>query len=308
MALDLSGLTTAFLDQVNGGNFFEAVAEGTVAGQAQKYAVTSKGTQQLNVNDADLAFTIDPTGSDAFVGINTSNLDFKKRDLTVTGVAAQGYATVADLYGTYAGGQVGGAADDSVVSGFAQNMIDKASYRFAQNFYNGFSTGAGSGTNGLLDNISSATIALSGGATVTAANIIGKVEEFISDYLAVSGHDALENRELDIIMKMSDYRKLRSAYRAANFFNTDLTSERGLAVSTWIDDSRITIYGDPAYAGEMLMAPLSTVYVGDPGINEDMQPQIWYSEDRNQIGYRVNLFGGVQILQESHGRLATHSA
>lgn len=306
MAFDVSGLTTAFLDQINGGNFFEQVAEGTVAGEVNRYAVSSKGTQQLNVNDADLAFTIDVGGTDPFVGINTSTLDFKKRDLVVDGVGAQGYANVADLYGTYAGTQVGGAADDSVVQGFVQNMIDKASFNYSQSFYGGF--GTGTPTNGFLDVISQTTIPLSGGTTTTADNIIGKVEELINDYLALSGHSALENKELDIVMSMSDYRKLRSAYRAANFFDSDITSERGVAISRWLDNSSITIYADPAYTGEFLIAPLSTVYLGDPGISEDMSPQIWYSEDRNQIGYRVVLFGGVQILQATHGRLATHIA
>ena len=306
MAFDISGLTTAFLDQVNGGNFFEQVAEGTVAGQAQRYAVNSKGTQQLNVNDADLAFTIDPGAANGFVGTDSSNLDFKKRDLVVDGVGAQGYANVADLYGSYAGTQVGGAADDAVVQGFVANMIDKTSWQFAQSFYSGF--GTGTPTNGLSDVISSTAIDVSGGTATTAANIIAKVEEFISDYYALAGHNALENKELDIIMSMSDYRKLRAAYRAANYFDTALTNESGLAVSSWLDDGRITIYGDPAYTGEMMIMPLNTVYLGDPGISEDMQPQIWYSEDRNQIGYRVVLFGGVQILQESHGRIANHIA
>ena len=306
MAFDISALTTSFLDQVNGGNFFEAVATGTVADQAQRYAVGSKGTQQLNVNNTDLVFGIDPGGTNSFVNINTSDLEFGKRDIVVDGVGAQGYASIADLYGSYAGGLVGGAADDAVVQRFVENMVDKTSFAFSQSFYGGF--GTGTPTNGLSDVISSTAIAVTGGTTTTAANIIGKVERFIASYYGLTGHTALENRELDIIMSMSDYRKLRVAYRTANYFNTDLVSERGLAISSWLDDARITIYGDPAYTGQMMILPLDTVYVGDPGISENLDPQIWYSEDRNQIGYRVVYFGGVQILEESHGRVANHTA
>lgn len=304
--LDVSALSTAFLDQINGGNFFQAVAEGTVAGVAQRYGVASKGTQQLNVNDTELVFSIDVDGANPFVGTDTSTLEFLKRDLVVDGVGAQGYVNMAQLYGTYAGGQVGGAADDSVVQGFVQNMIDKSSFVYAQNFYNGF--GTGTPTNGLLDVISSSTISVSGGTSTSSGNIIAKLEEFIREYYALSGHNALENRELDIIMSMSDYRKMRAAYRAANFFDGEITSEGGVAISRWLDDSRITIYGDPAYTGEFLIMPLDTVYVGDPGITEDLQPQVWYSEDRNQIGFRVVLFGGVQIIQPTHGRRAVQAA
>ena len=306
MAFNITALTDAFLDQVNGGNFFQAVATGTVADQAQRYAVGSKGTQQLNVNTSNLVFGIDPGAANAFVNTNTSTLSLGKRDIVVDGVGAQGFADVAALYGSYAGANVGGAADESVVNGFVEDMVNKTSFAFAQSFYGGF--GTGTPTNGLSDVIHGTAIAVTGGTTVSATNIIGKVERFIASYYALSGHNALENRELDIIMSMADYRKLRVAYRAANYFNTDIVSERGLAMSTWLDDSRITIYGDPAYTGQMMILPLDTVYVGDPGINENLDPQIWYSDDRNQVGYRIVYFGGVQILQQSHGRVANHTA
>ncbi len=308
MAFDISALTTGFRDQLEGGDFYERVAEGTLADVFQTYQVRNKGTQQLNVNNADLSFTIDVDGDIDAYDTYASDLDFGKRDLVVDGIAAQGYVPVRDLYGSYAANDVSSGSDETVARRFTQQILAKTSLQYAKNVYSGF--GTGSPTNGLNNaNIGGTTISVSGGASVTTANIIAKVEEIIEDFLGITGNDALENaNDLAIIMKPSDYRKLRAAYRTANFFNTDLVSEGGMMISTWLDDPRITIYGDPAYTGEMKIVATDSVFVGTPTLTDLDDVEFWYNPDKKAIGFRVEIWGGVQILQASHARTATHAA
>ena len=109
-------------------------------------------------------------------------------------------------------------------------------------------------------------------------------------------------------MTPANYRLLRAAYRSENYFDTDLVAEGGMMVSRWLDDPRITIYGDPAYTGEMMIIAADSVFVGVPTLTDLDQVDFWYNPDKKAIGFRIEIWGGVAILEDGHGRVANHVA
>ena len=304
MAFDISALTSAFRDQLDGGEFYTRVGEGTLAQFFNQYEVKNKGTQQLNVNNANLSFTIDVDGDIDAYDTYASNLNFGKRDLTVDGIAAQGYVATRDLYGSYAANSATSGDDESVARKFTQHIVDQASYQYAKNLYTGF--GTGTPTNGLSDIVTS-TVA-TGSAALSSANAITKIEALIEGFLAVSGNDALENsNDIAIILRPAHYRALRAAYRTENYFDTDLVAEGGMMVSRWLDDSRISIYGDPAYTGEPMIVAADSVFVGRPSLTDLDNVEFWYNPDKKAVGYRIEIWGGVQILEAGHGRISSNA-
>ena len=308
MAFNITALTDAFKNQLEGGEFYNRVGQGTMAEFFQSYDVTNKGTQQLNVNNANLTWDIDVDGDiDAYDDANSS-LVFGKRDLTVDGNAAKGYVLNRDLYGSYASVGATGHDDESVANRFVGQMLEKTSYEYAKRLYTGF--GLGTPTNGLSNaNIGGTTIDITGGTAFLATNAIAKIAELIEDFLAVTGNDALENSsDIAIIVKPSDYRKIRAAYRVENYFNTDLVSESGMMISKWLDDERISIYGDPAYTGEAMIVAADSVYVGKPNLTFLDDVEFWYNPDKKAIGFSVEIWGGTQILEAGHARTANHVA
>ena len=307
MAFNVSALG-AFKDELAGGDFFKLVGQGTLADAFNTYPVESVGTQQLNVNNSDLKWDVIDVNGTATTEYDTytSDLIYGVRDLTVDGNAAQGYVTIPQLYGKYSAVGVNGDDDEAAVRRFSAEVAAKSRLQYAQRLYTGF--GLGTPTNG-LNTVIGTELDVTGGTTVTSANIIAKVDTMINAFLAIAGNNPLEGMPLSIVMKMADYRKLRSAYRAANYFNTSLGNESGFAVSEWIDNEQITIYGDPAYTGEMKIMYQDSVYVGtvNAGFHFE-EPKVWYNIDKNAIGFRVAVFGGAQILEATHGRTVKHVA
>ena len=304
MAFNTTALSDAFLDQLEGGEFYNRVASGTLASFFNTYSVRNKGTQQLNVNRADLNFNIDVDGGITAYDAYASDLDFGKVDLTVDGIAAQGYVPVRDLYGSYAANDATSRDDDSVARRFTQNILDQTSWQYALSLYDGF--GTGTPTNGIND-IVNQTINVGTGA-LTAANVISKLTALVEGFFGIAGNQALENApDIIIILSAAHYRHLRTAYRTLNYFDTDLVSEDGMMMSRWIDDPRITIYGDPAYTGEPKILASDSMYVGVPTLTDLDSVQFWYNPDNNAIGFRVEIWGGVQMLEAGHGRTAANA-
>ena len=303
MAFDISALTTAFHDQLEGGEFYNRVAEGTLANFFQTYAVRNKGTQQLNVNRANLTFDINVDGDiDAYDNYN-SDLDFGRRTLNVDGMAAQGYITNRELYGSYAAVDGNSGDDETVARRFVDNIMAQTSFQYAQSIYTGF--GIGTPTNGLLDASTNLNV---GTGAITAGNIVQKLTDLISGFLAISGNNALENAgDIAIIMTPAHYRLLRQAYRTFNYFDTGLVNETGMMMSPWLDDSRITIYGDPAFTGQPVITATDSVYVGVPTLTDLDNVEFWYNPDKKAVGFRIEIWGGVQVLEANHLRTANNA-
>ena len=305
MAFNTTALD-AFKDELAGGDFFKLVGQGTLADAFTNYPVLSKGTQQLNINNTDLNWTSVDVNGGAVTDFDTysSNLVYNKVDLTVDGNVAQGYVTIPSLFGKYVAKGSTSFDDESAVRGFATAVAEESRFEYAKRLYTGFGVTPAHGLNAITG-----TLSLTGGTTVTSANIIAKIESFINQFLAVSGNVALENRPLSIVMTAANYRALRTAYRTANFFDGTITNEQGLMISRWLDDDRITVYGDPAYTGEMKIMYQDSVVVGtvDSGFHFET-PEVWYNQDKNALGFRVSIFGGVSILESTHLRTAVNAA
>ena len=301
MAFDISALD-AFKDELAGGDFFKLVAEGTLADAFNTYEVSSKGTQQLNVNSTTLNFTtldVNGTAQNAWDTYNSTPV-YDKVDLVVDGNAAQGYVRTSDLFGSYAGNSVSSWSDEGAIRGFAQDVAAQTRLEYAKRLYTGF--GLGSPTNGLTDIAANMDVDVTN-TTISKDNIIDIIELAIANFLAISGNDALEGRELTIVMTPAHYRALRAAYRTANFFDAEITSESGMFVTRWLDNAGITIYADPAYTGAPMIMYQDSIYVGTVAAGFNIEtPEVWYNQDMNSIGFRVSMFGGVQAIESTHIR------
>ena len=304
MAFNVTALD-AFKDELAGGDFFKLIGQGTLADQFNRYPVLSKGTQQLNINNTALNWTDVDANGGAITDYDSynSNLVFNKVDLSVDGNVAQGYVTIPSLFGTYAAKGASAGDDESTVRNFGAAVAEEAGYEYAKRIYSGFGVTPAHGLNALTGTINVGT------GAVSATNIVGKMTTLVNSFLAISGNDALENRPLTIIMKPSDYRMLRQAYVTEKFFDSTISNERGVMISPYLYDDRITVYGDPAYTGEMKIMYQDSVYVGtvDAGFHFET-PEVWYNQDKNALGFRVSIFGGVQILESTHLRTAVNAA
>ena len=304
MAFTVSALD-AFKDELAGGDFFKLVGQGTLADTFNNYPVLSKGTQQLNVNNSSLNWTSVDVNGGGITDFDTysSNLVYNKVDLTVDGNVAQGYVTIPQLFGTYAAKGASSYTDESVVRGFATDVAEQAGYEYAKRIYTGFGVTPAHGLNAIAGTINV------GAGAVSATNVIAKMTTLVDSFLAIAANEPLENRPLTIIMKPSDYRALRQAYVTLNYFDSTISNERGVMISPYLYDDRITVYGDPAYTGEMKIMYQDSIYVGtvDTGFHFET-PEVWYNQDKNALGFRVSIFGGVQVLESTHLRTAVNAA
>ncbi len=336
MSLILTGLESAFKDELSADKFNESVAEGTIAGLLGTQQVPSKGIHPLQVRSASLDWTqIDVTdgytNSSGTNGAGVSAYDdyrstvtLTQKDLVVGVNVAQGAVTPSALFGTSESFDINSLNNPSegFITQFTEAIVAQAQAEFSRRIYTGF--GDGTPTNGLLDIASAAsptanqatlvnTGIITGSATTVEGpwsvdNVIAKLSVFINS----TSNAADQRTDNMVIISRSYYNLYRQALRNLNLNDPEFqsrTGESGFKTSVWIDDSRYTIVADPYYTQVVpRLIQADQTIVGMPSLSDLDDVSFFYDWKTNSVFFRVAIGGGVQVVEANHMLVGANSA
>ena len=296
MAFDISGLSDAFKNQLNGGEFIKEALEGTAVGLMNTYEGIV-GTQQLNTVEFDPSWQTTGRTDVTSAGVsvfdaNASNVDFSKVDITIGHAFAQSWMNPKALDQTYLGYEKGGDSDTGFLSAAIDSARNQVRAKMSVDFYNGFGA---TPTNGLLD-ISGSTSVDTGSAAFASGTALAKLDALVT---ALAGTSAYNRNDNVILMNAADYIAYKQAIRAAGLNDVlqESVSDTGVLSSPYVTAPHIQVVGDGAApAGfEPRIVQTGLTYFGTS--NKQDAADLWYSQDKRAIGLYAEVYGGVAHIQ-----------
>ena len=294
MAFTLTALED-FKNLLGAPQFNADVAQGTMVSQVEQYA-GRKGDQALNVWDASLTFQdgADSNTDTAFDTYNSS-ISNAQKNISIESEFAQAWVNPHVFDGKYLEGNVSVYGDSSsALNAGVASVAMQARKALGQKFYTGFGSAA---SNGLVDIITGDGVKKvdANVASLTSSNIIAA----ISALLDGRADETFGRNDNVVVLKPADYQAYRQAVVEGKYPQAEgnIGRETGLLMSEWIYDGSITIIGDTGHSGTPMFFQAGKTYFGTSSLGDAEAPQVWYSADKNLVGVRVFLYGGVQITE-----------
>ena len=294
MAFDISGISSDFRNELEGGLYNIAVKEGTVWSLVNQMNGIA-GKQDLNILDFNPTWK-NVAASDADYDVQAGTAPLTRAVIDVTGQWFSVGFNQNQLDATFARASQSEDPAAYASSEIIAQAAAKMRQRVSQQFYTGFAEG-GTPTNGLSD-ITGTTVA-TGAAAFAAGTALAKMSLMHADF-ADSSHGG--RTDAAFILSTSDYLAYRQGLRLAglnDILQGDAASS-GVQTSAWVDQPNISVIGDPSYTGEPLLLSLSNVVFASKNLSENEQPDFFYSKDKNIYIARGFVYGGVQALEAAN--------
>jgi hypothetical protein len=262
------------------------------AGQVQ---VGVKSAEALNILDSDVYFQADGCGYTA-----SGNTTFSQRTITVGKIKVEETLCPKTLEAKWMQTQIAAGSPEAVP--FEEQIGNEKSSKIAKLLEVAMWQGdtATSNTNpntnkfdGFVKIIGDAT-AVDGNTTSATAITTSNIEALVDDMYAATPADIADADDLVLFVGIDTFKKYTTALRASNLFHYAADSE-GMEIMIPATNVKMVGVGGLNGTDKMYLGRISNFFVGTDLANEEEEYRFWYSQDNDEVRFRVTCKYGVQV-------------
>lgn len=264
------------------------------AGQVQ---VGVKSAEALNILSSDVYFQADGCGY-----TSSGNTTFSQRTITVGKIKVEETLCPKTLEAKWMQTQI--AAGSPTAVPFEQSISESKASVIAKQLEVAMwqgdtatsntnpNTNKFDGFNKIIDAVSASTVAgnTSSATAITTTNI----EALVDDIYNVIPADIATADDLVLWVGIDTFKKYTTALRASNLFHYAVDAE---GLEMMIPGTNLKMIGVGGLNGtnKMYAGRLSNFFVGTDLANEEEELKYWYSQDNDEVRFRMTCKYGVQI-------------
>ena len=264
------------------------------AGQVQ---VGVKSAEALNILSSDVYFQADGCGY-----TSSGNTTFSQRTITVGKIKVEETLCPKTLEAKWMQTQI--AAGSPTAVPFEQSITESKASVIAKQLEVAMwqgdtatsntnpNTNKFDGFNKIIDAVSASTVAgnTSSATAITTTNI----EALVDDIYNVIPADIATADDLVLWVGIDTFKKYTTALRASNLFHYAVDAE---GLEMMIPGTNLKMIGVGGLNGtnKMYAGRLSNFFVGTDLANEEEELKYWYSQDNDEVRFRMTCKYGVQI-------------
>ena len=262
------------------------------AGQVQ---VGVKSAEALNILDSDVYFQADGCGYTA-----SGNTTFSQRTITVGKIKVEETLCPKTLEAKWMQTQIAAGSPEAVP--FEEQIGNEKSSKIAKLLEVAMWQGdtATSNTNpntnkfdGFVKIIGDAT-AVDGNTTSATAITTANIDDLVDDMYAAIPADIADADDLVLFVGIDTFKKYTTALRNNNLFHYAADSD-GMEIMIPATNVKIVGVGGLNGTDKMYLGRLSNFFVGTDLANEEEEYRFWYSQDNDEVRFRVTCKYGVQV-------------
>ena len=262
------------------------------AGQVQ---VGVKSAEALNILTGDVYFQADGCGYTA-----SGNTTFTQRNITVGKIKVEETLCPKTLEAKWMQTQIAAGSPEAVP--FEEQIGNDKATRIAKLLEVAMWQGdtATSNTNpntnkfdGFVKIIGDAT-AVDGNTTSATAITTANIDDLVDDMYAAIPADIADADDLVLFVGIDTFKKYTTALRASNLFHYAADSE-GMEIMIPATNVKMVGVGGLNGTDKMYLGRLSNFFVGTDLANEEEEYRFWYSQDNDEVRFRVTCKYGVQV-------------
>jgi hypothetical protein len=262
------------------------------AGQVQ---VGVKSAEALNILDSDVYFQADGCGYTA-----SGNTTFSQRTITVGKIKVEETLCPKTLEAKWMQTQIAAGSPEAVP--FEEQIGNEKSNKIAKLLEVAMWQGdtATSNTNpntnkfdGFVKIIGDAT-AVDGNTTSATAITTANIDDLVDDMYAAIPADIADADDLVLFVGIDTFKKYTTSLRAANLFHYAADSD-GMEIMIPATNVKMVGVGGLNGTDKMYLGRLSNFFVGTDLANEEEEYRFWYSQDNDEVRFRVTCKYGVQV-------------
>ena len=262
------------------------------AGQVQ---VGVKSAEALNILDSDVYFQADGCGYTA-----SGNTTFSQRTITVGKIKVEETLCPKTLEAKWMQTQIAAGSPEAVP--FEEQIGNEKSSKIAKLLEVAMWQGdtATSNTNpntnkfdGFVKIIGDAT-AVDGNTSSATAITTSNIDDLVDDMYAAIPADIADADDLVLFVGIDTFKKYTTALRASNLFHYAADSE-GMEIMIPATNVKMVGVGGLNGTDKMYLGRLSNFFVGTDLANEEEEYRFWYSQDNDEVRFRVTCKYGVQV-------------
>jgi len=262
------------------------------AGQVQ---VGVKSAEALNILDSDVYFQADGCGYTA-----SGNTTFSQRTITVGKIKVEETLCPKTLEAKWMQTQISAGSPESVP--FEEQIGNEKSSKIAKLLEVAMWQGdtATSNTNpntnkfdGFVKIIGDAT-AVAGNTSSATAITTANIDDLVDDMYAATPADIADADDLVLFVGIDTFKKYTTALRNNNLFHYAADSE-GMEIMIPATNVKMVGVGGLNGTDKMYLGRISNFFVGTDLANEEEEYRFWYSQDNDEVRFRVTCKYGVQV-------------
>lgn len=262
------------------------------AGQVQ---VGVKSAEALNILDSDVYFQADGCGYTA-----SGNTTFSQRTITVGKIKVEETLCPKTLEAKWMQTQIAAGSPEAVP--FEEQIGNEKANKIAKLLEIAMWQGdtATSNTNpntnkfdGFVKIIGDAT-AVTGNTSSATAITTANIDDLVDDMYAAIPADIADADDLVLFVGIDTFKKYTTALRASNLFHYAADSE-GMEIMIPATNVKMVGVGGLNGTNKMYLGRLSNFFVGTDLANEEEEYRFWYSQDNDEVRFRVTCKYGVQV-------------
>ena len=262
------------------------------AGQVQ---VGVKSAEALNILDSDVYFQADGCGYTA-----SGNTTFSQRTITVGKIKVEETLCPKTLEAKWMQTQIAAGSPEAVP--FEEQIGNEKSSKIAKLLEVAMWQGdtATSNTNpntnkfdGFVKIIGDAT-AVDGNTSSATAITTSNIDDLVDDMYAAIPADIADADDLVLFVGIDTFKKYTTALRASNLFHYAADSE-GMEIMIPATNVKMVGVGGLNGTDKMYLGRISNFFVGTDLANEEEEYRFWYSQDNDEVRFRVTCKYGVQV-------------
>ena len=264
------------------------------AGQVQ---VGVKSAEALNILSSDVYFQADGCGY-----TSSGNTTFSQRTITVGKIKVEEDLCPKTLEAKWMQTQI--AAGSPTAVPFEQAITDSKASVIAKQLEIAMwqgdtatsntnpNTNKFDGFNKIIDAVSASTVA--GNTSSATAITVSNVEALVDDIYNVIPADIATADDLVLWVGIDTFKKYTTALRNSNLFHYAVDAE---GLEMMIPGTNLKMIGTGGLNGtnKMYAGRLSNFFVGTDLANEEEELKYWYSQDNDEVRFRMTCKYGVQI-------------
>jgi len=264
------------------------------AGQVQ---VGVKSAEALNILSSDVYFQADGCGY-----TSSGNTTFSQRTITVGKIKVEETLCPKTLEAKWMQTQI--AAGSPTAVPFEQQISESKASVIAKQLEVAMwqgdtatsntnpNTNKFDGFNKIIDAVSASTVA--GNTSSATAITVSNVEALVDDIYNVIPADIATADDLVLWVGIDTFKKYTTALRNSNLFHYAVDAE---GLEMMIPGTNLKMIGTGGLNGtnKMYAGRLSNFFVGTDLANEEEELKYWYSQDNDEVRFRMTCKYGVQI-------------
>jgi hypothetical protein len=136
--------------------------------------------------------------------------------------------------------------------------------------------------------------AVDGNTTSATAITTANIDDLVDDMYAAIPADIADADDLVLFVGIDTFKKYTTALRASNLFHYAADSE-GMEIMIPATNVKMVGVGGLNGTDKMYLGRLSNFFVGTDLANEEEEYRFWYSQDNDEVRFRVTCKYGVQV-------------